>query len=167
MTTPGQIGTPAGEDRAQLVDFLREVQEFLPDTLNDHPDWFPAELLEPLSAAWDELQPSFEMAVGYLSDPPDPDLLDTQLAHVGLRGKQLALKLGGVGQSLGRLRSEGTKRALRSLLGWANIILGSLGGLVPGGEAIQEYKEAYEQASKDAKDEDGPAEPPKSGDFQI
>ena len=42
--------------------------------------------------------------------------------------------------------------ALRSVLGWANIILGSLAGIVPGGDAIKEYKEAVERAIAD---EDG------------
>jgi hypothetical protein len=170
MTRVGERGPPVGDDgdRAGLVDFIFDVQGFLSEALNDHADWFLADLREPLSEAFDDLQPSFDMAVKYLVDPPDPHLLDAQLAHVGLKGRQLALKLRGTRGALDRFRDAGTKRAFRSVLGWANIILGTLAGLVPGGETIKEYKEAYEQASEDADQENAsPRRPERDDEFGV
>jgi hypothetical protein len=128
--------------------------------------------------AWDDLQPSFDMAIRYLSEPPDPNLLDAQLAHAGVKDRLLALKIRGVRRAFVRLRDEGAKVAFKSVLSWANIILGSLGGIVPGIESIKEYKEVCEQAVEDAdnfggddSEEDdndpGPRAPRQTGNFKV
>jgi hypothetical protein len=64
----------------------------------------------------------------------------------GLAGAQLDLEQGGFRRALERFQSRVTRQTLSRVLGWANVILGSLGGVVPGVEAIKEYKESFEQA---------------------
>jgi hypothetical protein len=66
------------------------------------------------------------------------------------------------------------KRLQRSLLGWANVILGSLAVVVPPAGLIQEFKETYEQAVDDAeqervaREEEEPPEPrPMGGGFEL
>jgi hypothetical protein len=165
VTSVGGLGASAGaENRAALAAFLRELQSILPTARADHPEWFASDLLEPLSDAWDEVVPSFEMAIRYLEEPPDANLLDAQLAHVGLGGKQAAVKLKGFADSALDLVNEGTKKAFGRVLGWGNILLGTLASVIPGAEAIKEMKEVHEQAAKDAESDDATAhaeaEPP-------
>lgn len=160
MVTTDYFETPLGDDRRSLVNFVSEVQELLGNTVADPSRWFPTELHEPLQSAWEEVTPSFDMAGRYLTEPPDASLLEAQLAHVGLTGGQLRLKRTGWERARDAFRERFTKRALGRALGWANIILGSLAGLIPGGDAIKEYKEAVEQAVEDAEADE--AEAPES-----
>lgn len=148
------IGPPVDDDRAALADFASELHEFLPEILDNQATWFREELRGPLWAAWDELQPRFSVVERFLGEPPDPQVLEAQLTNVGLAGAQLALKRQGWRGAVGRFRERLTKRTLRRALGWANLILGSLAGIVPGAEAIKEYKEAYEQALNDGDEGD-------------
>jgi hypothetical protein len=150
MVTIGQFETPLGDDRRALANFLSEVQVLLGDTVADPSTWFPTELHEPLQSAWEELKPSFDLAGRYLAEPPDANLLEAELAHVGLTGGQLLLKRTGWERARDAFRERFTRRALRRALGWANIILGSLAGIIPGGDAIKEYKEVVEQAVEEA-----------------
>ena len=144
--------TAAPLDRGLLVEFLTTLRSVLEDSLRDpqRAPWFLTALYDPLLGGWDDVQPSFDMAIRYLSEPPDPNLLDAQLAHAGFKDRLLPLKISGAVRAFDRLRGEGTKLAFKSVLGWANIILGSLGGIVPGIESIKEYKEVCEQAVEDA-----------------
>ena len=147
--------TPVADAREVLAGFLIELRGFLPTTLDNQAAWVPAELTDPLWRAWREVEPNFDTAVLYLREPPDIEVLERQLSDVGLRDDQLALKETGFRNALGRFRDRLTKPALKSVLGWANIILGSLAGIIPGGDAIEEYKEGHEQALEDGDLDDG------------
>jgi hypothetical protein len=169
MATVGSFDTPLGNDRRALATFVSEVEELLGGTLANPATWFPVDLQEPLQSAWEELAPSFAMAPRYLAEPPDANLLEAQLVHVGLTGRQLALKRTGWERARDSFRARVTKRALSRALRWANIILGSLAGLIPGADAIKEYKEAVEQAVEDENDESDAdtGRPPTRGEFKL
>jgi hypothetical protein len=154
---PGQ-GAGAGAGR-ELADFLSELHDFLADTRSRHPDWVIAELRQVVAEAWDEVQPSFATADTHLRQPRDPDLLETQLADAGFRPRGRRLKLRGFAWAKETFLRRPTKKALGKVLGWANIIVGSLCGIVPGIEAIKEFKESYEQATSD----DGEDQPSQAG----
>jgi hypothetical protein len=169
----GYEETPVENPRGVLADFLIELEALLPRTLDGYEGWFPPELRGPLRSAWAELGESFPMADRYLREPPDAVLLDAQLAHVGLAGNQLRLKVGAFRGKLAGLGELITKPMLKSALGWANIILGSLSGIVPGVEAIKEYKESFEQALDDANADNSQGEQaegpkkPRGGHFKL
>lgn len=140
---------PSGMERIELADLLAEFEPFLLSALNEHEDWFVEGLPELLREAWPDVQASFAMAIRYLKDPPDAALLDTQLAHVGLAKRMLRPKIAGVKQALASFADAPRKAVLGSVLGWMNIILGSLKTLVPGIEAVKEIKEVFERAIDD------------------
>jgi hypothetical protein len=152
MTT-SEFETPLGDDRRALANFVSEVRWLLGQMLEDRETWFPSDLREPLRSAWEEIQPSFDMATRYLIEPPDANLLEAQLAHAGLARRQLALKRTRWERARDALRERLTRPVLKRALRWANIILGSLAGIIPGGDAIKEYKESVEQAVEDAEAE--------------
>src|SRR5690349_9162270 len=126
MSTTQSGDIPIDDPRAVLAAFLKEFQEFLQKTLDNQRTWFVDELHKPLLAAWSELQPSFDTAVTFLTEPVDPTAIDKRLADVGLTGQQLELKRSGFRRALGRFRATVTKPTPRRVFGRANIILGSL-----------------------------------------
>lgn len=160
--------TPVEDPLAVIADFLSEFQRVIPEALDSQSSWFQEALRQPLQDAWDELDPSFAMADRYTREPPDARLFEAQLAHVGLTGAQLRLKVGAFRGALGTWRQDLSKKGLQSLLGWANIILGSLAGIVPGAEAIKEYKEAFEQTVEDGDTDDEGRRPNERGrEFKL
>ena len=140
-------------DREELSRFLTELHTVLRSTVDEHGNWFPSLLRQPIRDAWEEVQPNFEIASRYLREPPNAALLDARLASVGLAGAQLHLKLVGFRGALQRFRDR-SKRGLLQLLGWANILLGTLAGVIPGVEPILEYKEAFERAVAEGDDQE-------------
>jgi hypothetical protein len=90
----------------------------------------------------------------------NPELAE-RLSNVGLTGSSGAFKLAMFGRRRDEVEAErvgGLSRRLRallkSLLRWANVILGSMVAAIPGGDAYKEAKEAVEAAVEDAEDED-------------
>lgn len=58
---------------------------------------------------------------------------------------QLALKLKDLNDAWQAFFDRGSVRLLKKVLDWINTILGSIASIVPGGEGIQELKEAIEK----------------------
>jgi hypothetical protein len=148
------LGPSPAQARQELVSFLGELREFLPSLLDSHPHWFADELRDELRAIWNEELPrSFETAIAELTGavPPTgqpPTQLDNRLQAAGLSGRMLGIKLSGFRRALGRFYSERTKRWFHRAARWANVILGSLAGIVGGAEAIKEFKETFEAAAE-------------------
>jgi hypothetical protein len=157
---------PAGMDRTELAEILQGFQKVLGEGVYEHEEWFVEEMRVHLQSAWSTFASRIATATEYLNSPPDPQLLDAQLASVGMTGAESIPKREGLGGSIARWFLAPSKRAFQSVLGWANIILGSLSGIVPGIEAAKEYKEVCEQAIEDAEliaGEGGEPESPPSG----
>lgn len=144
-TPPAQ----AGSDRAQLAAIVDEFRQLLGTALDEHEEWFAEGMPVHLREAWPSVRSRIANAIGYLIEPPDPDLLDAGLADVGLTEPESKPKKEGWGGAFRRWVRAPSKPVLRSALGWMNIILGSLSGVVPGIEAVKEYKESCEQALED------------------
>jgi len=135
------------EARTQLTGFLDELKQLI-DEIPKHPDWTPYQLKEALEEARKSLDHDFERARQGLAQA-GAATLDRQLSDAGLTKPQLDLKLSGFGRAVRRFRDAGGKVLFRRALRWANVILGSLAGIVPGVEAIKEYKESIEAATED------------------
>jgi hypothetical protein len=95
-----------------------------------------------------------------IEDGANPEA-EARLIQAGLTGASLEFKLAMFGRRREELDGERAGflsrrvRALfKSLLRWADVILGSLVAAIPGGEAYKEAKEAVEAAVEDAEDED-------------
>ena len=128
-------------DINDLEEFLKEIEKLF-DNIVRH--WnhvlFREEDRDPISDAWDELKPTFgslRNQVGYKTAE------DFEI--VGLAGQQLKLKLKGLQDSWRRFFKSGTVRLLKELLDWINSILESLGKIIPGVDAVKEFKDALEK----------------------
>ena len=71
-----------------------------------------------------------------------------RLVDVGLSGEQLEVKFFGLNKALKRFVTWGTVPALEYVLDWINGILGSLSQVLPGIEALKEFKETVEKLIK-------------------
>ena len=88
---------------------------------------------------------------------------EARLIAAGLTGASLEFKLAMFGRrreefdgerATGGFLSRRIRALFKSLLRWADVILGSLVAAIPGGEAYKKAKEAVEAAVEDAEDED-------------
>jgi hypothetical protein len=146
------------ESLRRLREFLRQIQRLF-QQINDHP-WrvIPSRHHDRLHAAWESLQPKFESVLAALSPATTTNIVPT-LRLRGLVGPELVFKLemfahardryldhGGPkkGRTRGRRWWSRWRRRLGPTLDAADVILGSLGSVFPGVEAIREYKESVE-----------------------
>lgn len=134
-------------DRNDLYRFVDHVHSIL----NQVVDWrellFREELRQPIADAWDELQPAFdEVKQGVEGE----DLSDDDLRRVGLMGKQLELKLKGFHSAWDKFKSWGSVKILKTVLDWIDIILGSLASLIPGADAIAEFKDSAKKGIEES-----------------
>ena len=126
-----------------LRQFLKEVEELIDHSLEQRATLIPRDLQSPFVDAWPDAKESLRTMRRELLTIYN---IDERLTRAGLTGPQLALKLIGFQRALAALHDNWERRPLWRTLGWANIILGSLASVLPGGEAIKEYKEALERA---------------------
>ena len=130
-----------------LQTFLDRVASIVDRAIGEQNSFIRISMRPLFSAAWSEVEqglPSVRSAVGQLSDDV--------LAGVGLSGAQLSLKLAGFGYAADRLDLGWTDKMLRKVLGWINLILGSLLAAVPAAEPIKELKEALERELDEVSD---------------
>lgn len=142
-------------ERRELQRFIDEFRELIDDILR-HPEWFPPELREPLARAWRDLSPRIGDLRSAIDQPTYQDGLDAE----GFTESELALKMAVWAAALRRAR-QGPLRTPRprwweSLFDWlrplqgvlkiANAILESIGKVIPGVGAIEEFKKMLEGA---------------------
>jgi len=146
-------GTDLGfgvSDRTALIDFMVAVRDILQQVVEWRGLLFAKELRQPIADAWLEVQSAFDdVDVRLRSVEGDEIVSDDELAKIGLTGKQLELKLKGFNSTWGRFKQWGTVKALKKLLDWIDIILGSLASIIPGADAIEEFKDSAKQAIED------------------
>jgi hypothetical protein len=156
------------ESLRRLREFLHDVQRLLRQ-IHDRPRRIiPGRHREAMDGAWESLQPKFEAAIAALSPGTTSNVVPT-LRLRGLVGAELVFKLqvfghardryldhGGPkkGRSRGRRWWSRWRRLLTPTLKAADVILGSLGSVFPGVEAIREYKETVEAGIELGEDDD-------------
>jgi hypothetical protein len=133
-----------------LERFLDETESLLDNITGPwSPLLFRRDDRQILADAWDEVKRTSlpQVRQNLFNNPPG-------LAAAGLaRGTaQLALKLKGLNDAWQAFFDRGSVRLLKKVLDWINAILGSIASIVPGGEGIQELKEAIEKLFTDGED---------------
>jgi hypothetical protein len=131
-------------DQVRLQEFVDDSQEVLHDVINGHDELIPADLRRDFRRAWRDVEPQFPIVregIGALED--------TRLRDLGLAGNQLTLKLSGFERARAALTTRWTKRALKKVLEWMNVLFGSILAGVAAAEPIKEIKEALEASLED------------------
>ena len=151
-------------EQERLQKFLDEFKELIEDILR-HPDWFPPELRTPLADAWQEVSPRIGRLRGKVTESQYQEGLDDE----GFTGPEFALKMAVWEEALRRARLGplGASRhrwwhaffdwlrPLQGVLKVANAILESIGKVIPGAGAVDEFKKMLEGAL-DLGDSGGP-----------
>jgi hypothetical protein len=136
----------------ELEDFLAELRRLLEEITYQGEGLLPAYLQPLLREAWPEIAVSFTD----LEEAVASGEYEQGLSSHGLRGAQFRLKVEGFRRYLFLFRRRREPRWLKKLLKWADVILGSLVAVIPGGDAVKEFKEAVEAGAEDM--DDGSAE---------
>lgn len=149
------------EERQLLVKFSRSAFDLLSLVVLNHEEWLPEELWENYRAALSDGEASLgdlERALlpeHFLPDEPNsPSVysVEASLRNAGLAGASLDLKLHGHERAQRRFRASPSRRFLRPVFRWANVILGSLVAALGVGEALKELKETVEAGVDDQED---------------
>ena len=131
-------------DRTDLADFMVSVKDILQQVVEWRDLLFREELREPIADAWQAMHSAFDdVRLGLVEG--DEVVSEQALERIGLTGKQLDLKLIGFNGAWDKFKQWGTVKLLKRLLDWIDIILGSLASLIPGADAIEEFKDAAKQ----------------------
>ena len=116
-----------------------------------------SELFDRITYPWSELlfkQPlrerirtAWEMVKDKIFDIKNQftDLSMSALEDAGLIGEPLNLKFDGFNNAFVDFLNNGTIPLLKKLLGWINLILGSIASVIPAGETLKELKETLEK----------------------
>jgi len=134
----------------ELTDFLKELRTVLDDVVEQPTDLVPPYLRPDMQAAWPDARRSLDRLIEGVATPSPED--EIRLQEHGLRGPAFQFKVGSFQRYLRLFRRNRKPRWLKKLLGWADIILGSLVSIIPGADALKEFKEAIEQAADDEDD---------------
>jgi hypothetical protein len=145
------------EERERLAEFVQDCYELLGQVVTEHGEWLPAELRDTYRRAWQEIEPDVRDLRAALRDGASsvPGFYlseggwDERLRRAGLSGASLDLKLGGFTRARDRFLVNPIRRFLRSPLRWANIVLGSLAGVIGAAEVLKELKETVEAGVED------------------
>jgi hypothetical protein len=100
-----------------------------------------SDLRQPLQDAWQEARTQFDELKNAVSTPSNFEIL----RKAGLADKQWRLKWKALQKAWKRFAESGTVKFLKKVLGWINMILGSLASVLGGaGEGLKELKESIE-----------------------
>jgi hypothetical protein len=142
-------------ERERLQRFLDELRELIDDVLR-HPEWFPPELRAPLDKAWSVVSGRIGEIRSAITESEYQAALDAE----GFTGPEFALKMAVWDEALHRARqgplSTPRPKWWQAVLDWlrpiqgvlkiANTILGSIGEVIPGAGAVDEFKKMLEGA---------------------
>lgn len=145
-------------DRQSLIRFLEDLRLVLVDFVDDRDALLPVHLRQRTLDAWGEVRTIIDKLRTDLStEVTDPPEMDDRFARAGLAGKQLQLKLDGYNEARKQPKPDFPRRKrgwFGRIFGWANVLLGSLATVLPGAEALKEFKESLEQGLKELHDND-------------
>lgn len=130
-------------DKEKLRDLIQRLMQVLNAVVQAREVLFPRGMRDRLEAAWDELQQA---------GTTDSILVEiaraqeSKLTAAGLTGSQLELKYAEFRLAHLRFVRRGGLKALKDVLGWANVVLPSLSVVINVSEPIKELKDAIEKA---------------------
>ncbi len=134
------------EERERLERFVTEVYDGLGEIIFNT-EVLPADLGEDYRQAFHEADSSVEdtrRALWERTEEGSFAVSDDAFERAGLTGAQLNLKVSGWRRAWARFRNDRRPRILRRALRWANVLLGSLAGVIGAAEPLKELKEAVE-----------------------
>ncbi len=143
------------DEHRQIVVFLDDLRLIFTDLLDDRRELLPTEMCGLVEGAWPEIKAAISGAQEEMHK--DATAKAARLDELGLTGKQWNVKITGFERARRRRKPKepsGKRKWFLRIFGWANIILGSLANLLPGADAIKEYKESVEEGLKEADDEE-------------
>jgi hypothetical protein len=143
------------EATKSLSELLSDAEALIGLLLDTYRLLLPEELHQPILVAWPRNRKRFALVRAIL-DQPTPSL-EKGLEEVGLSGDDLALKVAGYGRARRELDMavaipkppRGLGWLFQRVLAWLNIVLGSLSTVIPGAEAIKEFKDSIENGIED------------------
>jgi len=148
------------ESLRRLREFLRDVQRLLGQIADRPQRVIPRRHRDRMGAAWESLQPKFELVFAALAPSSTANVVPT-LRLRGLIGAELVFKLEIFAQARDRYLDHGApkkgggrgrrwwarwRELLEPTLRAADVVLGGLGGVFPGVEAIREFEAALTAA---------------------
>lgn len=146
------------EDRRDLQQFIEEFRDLMEDVTGPrHPGLLSPTRRDELRAAFEELTDVFTQVRDALENPDietsaiPPRTLS--LTDADLIGPNRERKISGFRRGLERFRDWASRKTLGRAFRWANTILGSLAGVIPGAEALKELKEYAENLIADAEED--------------
>ena len=140
----------------QLAGFIMELKRFIGSLVNDDEtsSFFYAEMLPEMRKVWPEVEDRFGSYVGHLADAQEQ-----QLQEHGLTKQELQFKFNVIKffqrRFFGLMSSGSTtlaRKSLKKLLEVIDILFRSALSVVPGGGAIEEYKNFTEALVIDEND---------------
>lgn len=139
-------------DRRELRFFLQDLRLLLQDMVDARRRLMPEQLEADFLAAWTEInrRQVFEEAFVVLRDPA----VEEGLEREGLVEREGRLKRIPVTRWLARWRQTGGLDALKHVLKWANVYLGSLAKVIAVLGAVKEFKEVGEAGLEEVLDQD-------------
>lgn len=143
-----QPSFPGPSDHERLQQFICWVHDFLGDIVEfgrspTGQEIFAEELLEPMRAAWSDVESDFHRLSNSVADiPPE------RMREHGLIGSQLKFKLATVTWRWRLFQARGRTPLFRRLLNTIDTLLNSILSAVGSGTAISEIKDAIRDASK-------------------
>jgi hypothetical protein len=129
-------------DRDKLISMLEELIRILNAVILEQAAPLPGELAEPIRAAWLDFDENYRNRVFAALREVSME----ELEAVGLTGVQLEVKRVGFWGASGRWWRKRILKELQNVLGWANIWLKSLKGILKVSEILVELKEVVEKA---------------------
>jgi hypothetical protein len=142
-------------DRDELRAFVYELRDVL-GTIVENSHLIPEDKGEDVRRAWESLQTRFRELITRLDElnPQEtPGVRNSrwvQLDEHGLTGDELRLKRRGFVGSMFSWGHRINRPWVRSVLRWANTLLGSLAAVFPPAASIKEFKESLENLIEDS-----------------
>lgn len=134
-------------DQDIVQDFIEQLKHVLQTVVDARGLLFPRRMRDALERAWVDLH-----AGPYRIEDISVQirrLSNDELASVGLGGVQLKLKYGEFFAAYKSYVIKGGLKRLKSVLGYANVMLPSITAIIPVSEPLKELKELVEKSLED------------------
>ena len=144
------------EASIRLEGLLADAESLLAVFVESHLALLPEPLRGPTLVAWPTVRDRFGSVRAALRKPTAR--IERGLETVGLTGPELVMKVAGYAAARDQLETQrrqpkppprGLGWLFQRVFAWLNTILGSLSSVIPGVDAIKEFKEAIENGIED------------------
>ena len=131
-------------DKDQLIGFFDALDVSLYTIISDHHDLFDEDMHKLYIDVFPDIQEKIHDIKDFIGDKWED--INEELDDLGLTGDHLKYKIRGFYKSKEQWGFRRIARLILRVLKWADIILGSICNIVPGGEIVKEFKEAVEES---------------------